>query len=52
MLVANVGAAGANTGGNVLGGRYASLDPDTAKAVVTLAAFLSQMLALVHTSVG
>ena len=49
VLVANVGAAGANTGGNVLGGRYASLDPDTAKAVVTLAAFLSQMLALVHT---
>lgn len=49
VLVANVGAAGANTGGNVLGGRYASLDPDQAKAVVTLAAFLSQMLALVHT---
>ena len=49
VLVANVGAAGANTGGNVLGGRYANLDPDTAKAVVTLAAFLSQMLALVHT---
>ena len=50
VLVANVGAAGANTGGNTLGGRYASLDPDMAKAVVTLAAFLSQMLALVHTS--
>jgi hypothetical protein len=49
VLVANVGAAGANTGGNVIGGRYASLDPDAAKAVVTLAAFLSQMLALVHT---
>jgi LPXTG-motif cell wall-anchored protein len=49
VLVANVGAAGANTGGNTLGGRYASLDPDMAKAVVTLAAFLSQMLALVHT---
>jgi LPXTG-motif cell wall-anchored protein len=49
VLVANVGAAGANSGGNVLGGRYASLDPDQAKAVVTLAAFLSQMLALVHT---
>ena len=42
VLVANVGAAGANTGGNVLGGRYASLDPDTAKAVVTLAAFLAR----------
>jgi LPXTG-motif cell wall-anchored protein len=49
VLVANVGAAGANTGGNVLGGRYANLNPDAAKAVVTLAAFLSQMLALVHT---
>ena len=49
VLVANVGAAGANTGGNTLGGRYANLDPDQAKAVVTLAAFLSQMLALVHT---
>jgi LPXTG-motif cell wall-anchored protein len=49
VLVANVGAAGANTGGNVLGGRHADLDPDQAKAVVTLAAFLSQMLALVHT---
>jgi hypothetical protein len=49
VLVANVGAAGANTGGNTLGGRYASLDPAAAKAVVTLAAFLSQMLALVHT---
>lgn len=49
VLVANVGAAGANTGGNVIGGRYANLDPAAAKAVVTLAAFLSQMLALVHT---
>ena len=49
VLVANVGAAGANTGGNTLGGRYASLDSESAKAVVTLAAFLSQMLALVHT---
>jgi LPXTG-motif cell wall-anchored protein len=50
VLVANVGAAGANTGGNSLGGRYANLSPEAAKAVVTLAAFLSQMLALVHTS--
>lgn len=50
VLVANVGAAGANTGGNAIGGSYASLDPQTAKAVVTLAAFLSQMLAMVHTS--
>ncbi len=49
VLVANVGAAGANTGGNAVGGRYADLDPDSVKAVVTLAAFLSQMLALVHT---
>ena len=49
VLVANVGAAGANTGGNTIGGRYADLDPESAKAVVTLAAFLSQMLALVHT---
>jgi hypothetical protein len=49
VLVANVGAAGANTGGNAVGGRYADLDPDAAKAVVTLAAFLSQMLALAHT---
>ena len=49
VLVANIGAAGANTGGNVLGGRYAALDADSAKAVVMLAAFLSQMLALVHT---
>jgi LPXTG-motif cell wall-anchored protein len=44
-----MGAAGANTGGNSLGGRYANLDPSAAKAVVTLAAFLSQMLAFVHT---
>jgi LPXTG-motif cell wall-anchored protein len=50
VLVANVGGAGANTGGNSLGGRYANLSPEAAKAVVTLAAFLSQMLALVHTS--
>jgi LPXTG-motif cell wall-anchored protein len=49
VLVANVGAAGANTGVNTIGGRYADLDPEAAKAVVTLAAFLSQMLALVHT---
>ena len=49
VLVANAGAAGANTGGNELGGTFASLDPQQAKAVVTLAAFLSQMLALVHT---
>ncbi len=49
VLVANVGAAGANTGVNTIGGSYADLDPDQAKAVVTLAAFLSQMLALVHT---
>ena len=50
VLVANTGAAGANTGGNAIGGRYANLNPQAAKAVVTLAAFLSQMLALVHTS--
>ena len=48
VLVANAGAAGANTGANLLGGSYASLDPTQAKAVVTLAAFLAQMLALVH----
>jgi hypothetical protein len=52
ILVANVGAAGANTGGNSIGGGYASLSPESAKAVVTLAAFLAQMLAMVHYQAG
>jgi LPXTG-motif cell wall-anchored protein len=47
VLVANMGAAGANTGGNTLGS-VRTLDPETANAVVTMAAFLSEMLALVH----
>jgi LPXTG-motif cell wall-anchored protein len=50
VLVANVGAAGANSGGNSVGGAYASLDPQTAGAAITLAAFLSSMLALVDTN--
>jgi LPXTG-motif cell wall-anchored protein len=50
VLVANVGAAGANSGGNSVGGAYASLDPQTAGAAIALAAFLSSMLALVNTN--
>ena len=48
VVVANVGAAGANTGGNVLGGPSRTLDPQAAKAVVTMAAFLAQLLSMVH----
>ena len=52
VLVANMGVAGANTGGNALGGRYADLDPSTAEAVVKMAAFLASMLSVVHTATG
>ena len=48
VLVANVGAAGANTGGNTLGGGVATLDSESASAIVLMAAFMSEMLALVH----
>lgn len=48
VLVANVGAAGANTGGNVLGGGVATLNTEDASAIVLMAAFMSEMLALVH----
>ena len=44
VLVANMGAAGANTGANTLGSARASLDPQTAEAVVKMAAFLASML--------
>ena len=50
VVVANVGAAGANTGGNVLGRR--TLDPASAQAVVTMAAFLAQLLSMVHQTPG
>ena len=52
VLVANMGAAGANTGANTLGGARASLDPQTAAAVVKMAAFLASMLSIVHTATG
>ena len=52
VLVANMGVAGANTGGNTLGGRYANLDPRTAEAVVKMAAFLASMLSIVHQATG
>ncbi len=52
VLVANMGVAGANTGGNALGGRYADLDPSTAEAVVKMAAFLASMLSVVHSATG
>ena len=48
VLVANMGAAGANTGGNTLGGGVATLDSESASAIVLMAAFMSEMLALVH----
>jgi hypothetical protein len=48
ILVANVGVAGANTGGNVLGGGYKTLDPQTAETVVKMAAFLASLLSVVH----
>ncbi|MET0459611.1 MAG: LPXTG cell wall anchor domain-containing protein, partial [Ilumatobacteraceae bacterium] len=49
VLVANMGAASANTGGNTIGS-VRTLDPDTARAVVMMAAFMAQLLALVHQS--
>ena len=49
VLVANMGAAAANTGGNTLG-NVRTLDPETANAVVTMAAFMSELLAQVHRS--
>ena len=49
VLVANMGVAGANTGLNTLGS-VRTLDPDTARAVVTMAAFLAQLLAMIHQS--
>ena len=52
VLVANMGAAGANTGANTLGGARASLDPQTAEAVVKMAAFLASMLSIVHQATG
>jgi LPXTG-motif cell wall-anchored protein len=48
ILVANMGVAGANTGVNSLGGGYATLDPQTAGAVVRMAAFLASLLSVVH----
>ena len=50
VLVANVGAAGANTGGNVLGGGINTLNAEDASAIVMMAAFMSEMLAMVHES--
>ncbi len=50
VVVANVGGAGANSGGNVLGGTTRTLDPQTATAVVQMAAFLAQLLSMVHSS--
>jgi hypothetical protein len=49
VLVANMGAAGANSGGNALGTREA-MTTEQANAVVQMAAFLAQLLALVHQS--
>ncbi len=49
VLVANMGAAAANTGGNTLG-NVRTLDAETANAVVTMAAFMSELLAQVHHS--
>ena len=48
VLVANMGAAGANTGGNALGSGVATLNAEDASAIVLMAAFMSEMLALVH----
>ena len=50
VLVANMGAAAANTGGNVLGGGINTLSPEDASSIVMMAAFMSEMLALVHQS--
>jgi hypothetical protein len=50
VLVANMGAAGANTGGNVLGGGIQTLNAEDASSIVMMAAFMSEMLALVHDS--
>lgn len=47
VLVANMGAAAANTGGNSLGS-VRTLDPETASAVVMMAVFMSHLLSLVH----
>lgn len=49
VLVANMGAAAANTGGNSLGS-VRPLDQETADAVVMMAAFMAEMLSLVHQS--
>lgn len=49
VLVANVGGAAANSGLNSLGSAK-TLDPQTATAVVQMAAFLAQLLAMVHHS--
>ena len=49
VLVANEGGALANTGLNTLGG-IKTLDPQTATAVVKMAAFLSAVLSRVHHS--
>jgi hypothetical protein len=50
VLVANMGAAAANTGGNVLGGGIQTLSADDASSIVMMAAFMAEMLALVHDS--
>ena len=49
VLVANEGGALANTGLNTIGG-VRSLDPESAKAVVQMAAFLSAILSKIHHS--
>jgi len=51
VLVANVGAAAANTGGNSLGS-VRTLDAATADAVVRMAAFMAELLATVHDSMS
>jgi LPXTG-motif cell wall-anchored protein len=53
VLVANVGAASANTGVNSLGsGDVRLLDEESATAVVTMAAFMAELLSMAHHSAG
>jgi len=49
VLVANMGAAAANSGGNSLGA-VRPLDRETADAVVTMAAFMAELLSLAQRS--
>src|SRR5690606_15839672 len=49
VIVANMGAAAANSGGNSLGS-VRPLDEETATAVVTMAAFMAELLSLVQRS--